>query len=160
MKKNYFVLYEKSDKDDWLNNTEKRELYHRRKGFSDLEKAITFAVTVLEDEPIIARAGLTIEEHEKGRIKDPDNPYVIATYFLEKYGYTGTFGEGEEIPTYEIIRCNPDQLEATLWDLAKEKPSKIYGGIELKLFPKDLKEAIQKGIEKDGEYKLTKSDQE
>lgn len=161
MKKEYFVLHKKVPEGNMLSETkEKRELYDSRKEFSTLERAIDFALKVLHEQPIVAKTGFTLEGLEGEMVKDPSNPYVIVAYFPTKYGYTDMGGGYDHDPTHEILRCNPDQLEATLWDLAKEKPSKIYGGIELKLFPKDLKETIQKGIEKDGEYKLTKSDQE
>ena len=129
----YFVLHKKDFSGAELRqNTNKRDLYDRRKEFSDLEKATLFALENMHEDPILARTGITVKDGEK--VRDPQKPYVVAAYFGYKYN-SYCMGESDPAPTHEITRCSPEQLETTLRELAKEQPQKIYWGLELKLIP-------------------------
>lgn len=129
----YFVLHKKDFGGEGLgDNKKRREIYDRRKGFSNLERATLFALKNIHEDPILAKIGITITEGEK--MKDPQKPYVIAAYFAHKY-QSYCMGEADSVPTHEVVRCSQEQLEATLKEIAKEEPNKIYWGIELKLLP-------------------------
>ena len=129
----YFVLHKKDFGGEGLRqNTNKRELYDRRKEFSDLEKATLFALENMHEDPILVKTGVIAKE--EGKLRDPQKPYVVAAYFDYKYS-SYCMGESDPAPTHEITRCGPEQLETTLRELAREQPQKIYWGIELKLLP-------------------------
>lgn len=130
MKNEYFVLHKRDFNGETLRANDKgRELYDTLKEFSSLEDATEFALENMHEDPILAKATLTIDED---RIRSKESPYVIAAYFKYKY-YSYCMDESDPAPTHEIIRCSQGQLESTLRSIARERPNKIYWGIELKL---------------------------
>lgn len=132
MEEKYYVLH----KNDEFGKTAKgndhgRELYDKIKPFSSLDAASEFALTVLNERPILIQKALTCEDTNK--IKNKSKPYVIAAYFENKYTYY-CYDESSDSPTHEIVRSTLKQLESKLESIAEETPDKIYYGIELKLF--------------------------
>ena len=133
MEEKYYVLH----KNDEFGKTAKgndrgRELYDKIKPFSSLDAASEFALTVLNERPMLIQKALTCEDANK--IKNKSKPYVVAAYFENKYHDYSYFGSGESISSHEIVRSTLKQLESKLESIAEETPDKIYYGIELKLF--------------------------
>lgn len=132
MTKEYFVLHKRDFSGETLSlNKKQRELYDAIKQFSKLGDAKEFALEIMHEMPILAKFGNSLNETEK--IRNSASPYVVAAYFANKYQHYCYDGSSDSVPTHEVTRCSEAQLENTLYELAKEKPNKIYWGIELKL---------------------------
>ncbi len=136
MEKEYNVFHKKDFSAQRLKeNIAKREIYDSRKTFTDLNKAQEFAMSVLHEQPILMKYA-SVKTTKNEQIKNTDNPYMVAAYFIDKYHhYCGLDDSSNPVPTHEIERCNLEQLENVLMKLAEEKPNKLYWGIELKLIP-------------------------
>ncbi|MBI5066224.1 hypothetical protein HZA97_08365 [Candidatus Woesearchaeota archaeon] len=138
MGEKYYVLHKFDQIGNSLQaNRYKRALYDRIKGFSSVDAAAEFARSVLNEKPILIKEAITFED--ANRIKNPSNPYVIATYFGNKYRHECYDGSSDPVPTHEVERTTLNQLESRLESIAEEGPDKIYWGIELKLFSIDRK---------------------
>lgn len=128
MNSGYLVLHKRDyEGEKRKENNKKRGLYGARKGFSDYENAIRFALDHLDEDPIVMFANYLLS----GEMLRSKN-YVIAAYFRYKYGGS-SYENDSSIPTYEIIRCSQSKLEEKLRSIAKERPDKIYWGLETKL---------------------------
>lgn len=135
MKNEYAVLHKKDlDGPTLKENKAQRELYDRMTAFSTMDKAAKYAMSVLQERPVIMKSA-SLMAQGKEQVRYPETPYVIAAYFETKYGGHSYGGSFDYVSTYEVERCNRDQLEDKLMKIAEEGPSKLYWGLELKLIP-------------------------
>jgi hypothetical protein len=135
MKTEYNVFYKNDLSGPQLSeNRAHREIYDKRKTFYELDNALKFAMTVLQDRPILMKYASTKTAGAE-QIRNLDTPYVLAGYFPSKYSHYCYDGSSTSVPTYEIERCYAEQLEDKLMKMAEEAPSKICWGLELKFMP-------------------------
>jgi len=131
--KKYYVLHERDFMGEGIKvNSHQRELYDRIKKFSDINVATNFALSKLNEAPILFSEGVGFDDEK--RIKNPSTSYVIAAYFEGKYTHYCYDGSSDSVPTHEIERTSLTELEGKLENISRELPDKIYFGIELKLF--------------------------
>ncbi|MBT4824239.1 hypothetical protein HN695_02560 [Candidatus Woesearchaeota archaeon] len=125
----YFVLYKRDQKSEHMDKVKGRMLYDKIEEFADREKALEYALSNLQDTPILAKT-----------IKSPQDfnaeaSYVVAAYFGSKYGYTDYGGDYNDVPTHEVVRTKLGNLDSVVEELASEGPNRLYLGIEEKLIP-------------------------
>ena len=136
MAKDYFVLYKKDFAASGLSaNKKKRELYDRIREFTSSAKAFEFAVSRLAEQPILAKKVASMEDIVAG---EDTSQYVLALYFERKYQSHHYDGSSDPVPTHEVLRCRPGELESTIRKVAGEEPDKIYMGIEMNMFSGEI----------------------
>lgn len=149
MAKEYFVLHKRDVKgegnferkrkhgqNDAPYLAEGRMLYDKYRSFNNIDKAVSFALELLHEQPILCYRGFTY--HEPDKIKDKTRPFVIAAYFPSKYKHHCYDGSSDSVPTYEVISCKQEELESKIAEFGSECPGKIHYGIELKLLELDV----------------------
>ncbi|HLP79340.1 MAG TPA: hypothetical protein VK158_01790 [Acidobacteriota bacterium] len=123
----YFLLH-KHDPDckDHSKNPHRWDVYDKMSMHRDFPAAQKAYFGKLAENPILAKV-LDGPPSELG-------PYVIAAYYPKKYGSYDYLGDlNYHIPSHEVARCSKDDLKSVLERMVKDKPSKIFVGIEQKV---------------------------
>ncbi|MFC1697360.1 hypothetical protein ACFL1H_03440 [Nanoarchaeota archaeon] len=121
----YFVLFNKFDED------ENRATYENCIKICNRTIAKIFARNVMP--AIYGVQSLNINKYNK-RLKDPEKPYVVVVKHDGKNKVYGGYDDFEYINTFDVVRCNYEELENTIEDLAKGMHAKkVFAGLELKL---------------------------
>jgi len=136
MEKTYFVLYQRDRPGERIEMAKGRMLYDRINLYRTKILAAAFGFSHLKDSPILARS-----------IDDVNNltshsGYVVAAYFPSKYKHYDYGGGSDDVPTHEVVRCDSNDLENVVSQIASESPERIYLGIEERLFPDSLKTLV------------------
>ncbi|MBI2573725.1 hypothetical protein HYV86_07705 [Candidatus Woesearchaeota archaeon] len=128
----YFVLFKRDLNGEKMEKCKGRMMYDALRTFDEKEEATAFALSNLQDTPILAR------NVRKANDFDPNGEYIVAAYFASKYSSSSYDGSSDSVPTHEVVRTNLVGLEDVVNRIATEKPQKVFLGIEEKLFPSVL----------------------
>ena len=132
MEDEYFVMYQRDITRELRGMADDRMHYNDHKGFADKEEATEFALSHLQDIPIVAKTVKALADY------DAEADYVVVAHFECKHQQRH-FDMGHYfVPTNEVVRCSQEDLDATVRELANENPNKMYLGIEEKLVPSAL----------------------
>jgi len=132
MENQYFVLYKRDRSGETMEKAKGRMLYDKIEEFVDRDEAAAFALSNLQDTPIMARYVKAFADH------DSNISYVVAAHFEHKYQHYDYGGDSDSVPTHEVERCGQNHLDSIVETMASESPNKMYLGIEEKLLPTAL----------------------
>lgn len=129
MNSDYFVLSKRDLKTEKSAQAKGRMIYDAMREFNDYSKALTFADRNL---PSILAKRTPLTEQEQSKIRDKDNPYVVAGFLPEKYK-SYCRDEWDYVPTNEAVRCKEADLEKTVESFRRDGATSILVGVELKV---------------------------